>query len=172
MKSAAILLALVAAPALAQSDELLECPSGQVTPAFRDKIADAMLGPESAESDALFVHLAGVTEGCAARHGLAGDKGEAYFTYALGRLPHDALIERLGRAGISAAVLDEALDFGAGRSNPTISGDLDRAQVEKLVAALAANGLDVEQVSEATWEQVGVYAAATSLMWQARAKLR
>jgi len=172
VRRAAILLALGAAPALAQSDELLECPSAQITPAFRDKIADAMLGPESAESDALFVHLAGVTQGCAARHGLAGDKGEAYFTYALGRLPHDALIGRLDKAGISAAVLDDALDFGPGRSNPVISGDLDPAQLGKLVAALAANGVNLDQVSAASWELVGVYAAATSLMWQAHAQLR
>ena len=172
MKRAAILLALWVTPALAQSDDLLECASAQVTPAFRDKVADAMLGPESPETDALFAHLATVTDGCAERHGLAKNKGEDYFTYTLGRLPHDALIERLAKAGISAAVIDEAFDFGPGLSNPVITGALAPGESEKLVAALTANGVAVESLPGASWELVGAYLAASSLMWQARAKLR
>jgi hypothetical protein len=172
VRALALLLALAASPAAAQSEDLLECATTQVTPAFRDKIADAMLAEESAEGDALFARLAEVADGCAQRHGLAADKGEAYFAYAVARLPHDAFTARLGQAGISAAVLDEALDFGVGRSNPVITGDLAPDQVENLVAALAANGVDVERVPQPSWELVGAYAAATSLLWQSLAKLR
>jgi phage terminase large subunit-like protein len=167
----ALLLALVPAPALAEPDDLLECATARVTPAFRDKIADAMLAEESEEGDALFAELARVADECVTRFALPADKGEAYFAYTVARLPHDAFTARLGQAGISAAVLDEALDFGAGRTNPVITGDLAPDQVEKLVAALAANGVDVEAVPQASWELVGAYAAATSLLWQSRAKL-
>ena len=172
MRRAALLLALLAAPAAAQSEDLLECTSTQVTPAFRDKITDGMLGPESPATDALFDHLGEVTEGCAQRHGLSDDKHESYFTYAIGRLSRDALIERLAKAGISAAVIDEAFDFGPGLSNPVITGALAPGESEKLVAALTANGVAVESLPGASWELVGAYLAASSLMWQARAKLR
>ena len=172
MKRLALLLALLSAPALAQPDDLLECPTARVTPAFRDKIADAMLAEESPESDALFAELARVTDDCASRFALPADKGEAYFSYTVARLPHDAFTARLGAAGISAAVLDEALDFGPGRTNPVITGDLARDQVEKLVAGLAANGVEVESVPQPSWELVGAYAAATSLLWQSLAKLQ
>ena len=165
------LVAAIATPALAASEDLLECTTQEVTPAFRGKIADAMLAAESPEADALFVQLASVAETCAGRYGLAKDKGEAYFTYSIARLPHDAFTARLGDLGISAAVLDEALDFGPGRTNPVISGDFNPAQIERIVAALAANGVAVDTVPQSSWEMVGAYAAATSLMWQARAKL-
>ena len=163
---------LGASPALAQSDDLLECTTMQVTPAFRDKIADAMLAEDSPETDALFGQLATVSDECAARHGLVDGKHEHYFAYTVSRLPHDAFTARLGKAGISAAVIDEALDFGPGRTNPVISGDLSRDQVEALVEALAANDVDVDKVAPSSWELVGAYSAATSLMWQALAKLR
>lgn len=165
------LAAAIATPARADSEDLLECTTQEVTPAFRGKVADAMLAAESPETDALFVQLATVAEACAARHGLATGKGEAYFTYAIARLPHDAFTTRLGDVGISAAVLDEALDFGLGRTNPVIAGDLNPAQIERIVAALGANGVAVDTVPQSSWELVGAYAAATSLMWQARAKL-
>ena len=160
-----------ASPALAVSEDLLECPGQGVTPAFRDKLADAVLAAESPETDAMFAQLLTVAEACAERHGLTKGQGEAYFTYALSRLLRDASSIRLGDAGISVAVLDEALDFGPGRTNPAITGDLEPAQIERIVAALAANGVAVDTVPQSSWELVGGYAAATSQMWQARTKL-
>jgi hypothetical protein len=165
------LAALLPGVAAAQSADLLECTTQEVTPAFRDKLADAMIA-EKTDTDALIEQLVQVADSCATRHALSTEQGDAYFAYSLSRLPHDAFIVRLGSAGISAAVIDEALDFGEGRSNPEISGDLQPAQLEALIAALAANGVDVDKVSEANWEIVGAYAAATSLMWQSRRKLR
>ena len=167
----AIIALALATPAAAQSADLLECTTQDVTPAFRDKLADAMLD-DSRDADALFEQLVHISDACAARHGLAGDKGEAYFTYSLSRLPRDAFIARLGAAGISAQVLDEAFDFGEGRSNPAIEGELKPEQVAALVAALAANGIDVEKVPETSLEMIGAYAASSSLMWQSRRKLR
>ena len=163
---------LAGSPAFAQSEDLLECTTMQVTPAFRDKIADAMLAEDSPEADALVGQLVTVSDECAARYALAEAKREHYFAYTVSRLPHDAFAARLGTAGISAAVIDEALDFGPGRTNPVISGDLSRDQVEALVEALAANDVDVDKVGPSSWELVGAYSAATSLMWQALAKLR
>jgi len=165
------LAAALAAPALASSEDLLECTTQEVTPAFRGTIADAMLAEDSPETDTLFAQLATVAETCAGRHGLAKDKGEAYFAYSIARLPHDDFTVRLGDLGISVAVLDEALDFGPGRTNPVISGRLSQVQVERIVAALEANGAAVGTIPQTSWELVGAYAAATSLMWQARAKL-
>lgn len=172
---AALLLALAAAfpaPAAAQSEALLDCSTLAVTPKFRDQLADAMLGSAGADNDALIGELANVAETCAARHGLVGEKAGTYFRYSIARLPRDALILRLGDLGLSAQVIDTALDFGPGRSNPVISGALSRPQVETLVAALAANGVKPESVAQSTWEMVGAYAAATSLMWQALRQLQ
>jgi hypothetical protein len=167
----ACIAALLPAAAAAQSDDLLECTTQAVTPAFRDRIADVMLADDP-NGDALFEQLVTVSDDCAARNGLAADKGEAYFTYSLARLPRDAFIVRLGARGISGAVVDEALDFGTGRSNPVITGNLAPEQVERLLAALGRSGVDVEKVGDDSWEMIGAYAAATSLMWQAHAKLR
>ena len=171
MRALLALFALFPSLAAAQSADLLECTTQEVTPAFREKLADAMLD-EGADSNALFEQLVHVADGCAARFALPQEQNEAYFTYSLSRLPRDAFIARLGAAGISAAVIDDALDFGEGRSNPAISGDLQPAQLEALLAALAANGVDVDKVAETSWEMVGAYAAASSLMWQSRRKLR
>lgn len=65
MRSIAVLAALVlATPAAAQpvtpSEALLECPGLNVTPSFRDKLADAMLR-ESPANDALFEQLVKIT---------------------------------------------------------------------------------------------------------------
>jgi hypothetical protein len=157
--------------ALAQSEDLLECTSQAMTPAFRDKLADAMLADEH-EGEALFEQLGTVSDDCARQYGLAEDKGGAYFTYSLARLPRDAFIVRLGAQGISAQVVDQALDFGEGRRNPTITGRLSKPQVDKLVAALSAAGVDIEAVAESSWKMIGAYAAASSLMWENRGKLR
>jgi hypothetical protein len=168
---AALAAGAVAAPALAQSDDLLECTTQAVTPAFRDKLADAMLS-EDPGADALFEQLVAVSDDCARRHNLAEAKGEAYYTYSVARLPHDAFIVRLGQAGIPTQVVDEALDFGEGRSNPVITGNLSKPQLERLLAALSGAGVAVDAVTDRNWAMVGAYAATTSLMWQNRIKLK
>ena len=158
-------------PAAAQSEALLECTTLGVTPAFREKLADAMLR-ESPDNDALFQQLVTVSDECAGRAGLAADKGEPYFTYSLSKLARDAFVARLGAVGISAATIDDAFEFGEGRRNPVISGDFDQVQIAALLAALGSDGLDVEKLPDASWEMIGAYTASSSLMWQARRKLQ
>jgi hypothetical protein len=162
------------AAAAAQSEALLECATATVTPAFRERLADAMLGDaaESTGSAAMLAELRRVSDDCARRSGLAEARRMALFSYNLVRLPRDVLLTRLGDRGIAAEVVDEALDFGKGRSNPVITGALSKPQLEALVAALGGNGIDVGQVKDATWEMVGAYASATSTMWQAQRRLR
>ena len=165
---------LFAAPAMAQgapSDALLKCPTLGVTPTFREQLADAML-QQSPANDALFEQLVTVTQDCATRFGLAEDKGEAYFTYSLAQLPRDTLVARLKAAGIAAASIDDAFGFGEGRANPEISSNFSDAQMAGLLAALTSSGVDVEKLSDASWEIVGAYAATSSLMWQARRSLQ
>ncbi len=166
---------MVATPAAAQgsvpSEALLNCPSLGVTPAFRESLADAMLR-ESPANDALYEQLVTITEDCATRFGLAEDKGEAYFTYSLSRLPREVFVARLGAAGITAAVIDEAFDFGEGRRNPVISGDFSAEQMAGLLAALTSTGVNVETLPDASWEMIGAYTATSSLMWQARRNLQ
>ena len=172
MRSILVLLACaLAAPAAAQSEALLECPTLGVTPAFREKLADAMLRQDPA-NDALFEQLVVITNECATRFGLAEDQGEAYFTYSLSKLPREAFVARLGAVGISAATIDEAFDFGEGRRNPVISGDFSQEQMAGLLAALTSTGVDVETLPDASWEMIGAYTATSSLMWQARRKLQ
>ena len=155
----------------AQSEDLLECSTQAVTPAFRDKLADSMLADDQA-GEGLSEQLATISDECAGRYGLSDDQRDAYFTYSLARLPRDALITRLGALGISAQVIDDALDFGTGRSNPQITGRLQKPQIDKLLAALTAAGVDVAAIADQSWTMIGAYAAASSLMWQNRARLR
>jgi len=175
MRSIAVLAVLVlATPAAAQpvtpSEALLECPGLNVTPSFRDKLADAMLR-ESPANDALFEQLVKITQDCGGRFGLSEDKGEAYFTYSLSRLPRDTLVARLAAKGIAAATIDDAFDFGEGRRNPVITGDFSPEQMAGLLAALTSTGVNVETLPDASWEMIGAYTATSSLMWQARRKL-
>lgn len=166
---------MLAAPAAAQtaapSEALLNCPTLGVTPAFREKLADAMLR-ESPANDALFEQLVTITEDCATRFGLAEGKGEAFFTYSLSRLPRDTFVARLAAAGIKAAVIDDAFDFGEGRRNPVISGDFSAEQMAGLLAALTSTGVNVETLPDTSWEMIGAYTATSSLMWQARRNLQ
>ncbi|MET0250667.1 MAG: hypothetical protein ABW203_00655 [Novosphingobium sp.] len=168
-------LALFAAtPAAAQTEALLECATSTVTPAFRERLTDSMLGDggKGGGAEAMFQELARVSSDCADRNSLADGKRDALFSYNVARLPHDTLIVRLGDRGLSAQVIDQALDFGTGRSNPVIKGDLDQAQLAALLARLKASGVNVDKVTDPTWEMIGAYAAATSLMWQARRELQ
>ena len=171
MRRFLLLAALWATPATAQSEDLLECPSQQVSVAFREKIADAAFAADSPEIDALYAHLSGVARECAGRFGLPEQQLETYFGYVIARLSRDSYIERLAEAGISAALVDEALDFGPGRSNRPITGDLSEAQHDRLHTTLVAGGIAIEKVSASTWQVLGAYIATSSHVWHAQAKL-
>ncbi len=168
---ALLLTTPAAAQSSAPSEALLNCPSMGVTPAFRERLADAMLREEAGD-DKLFEQLVTVTEECATRFGLADDKGEAYFTYSLSRLPRETLVARLEAAGIKASVIDDAFDFGEGRRNPVISGDFSQEQMAGLLAALTSTGVNVETLPDTSWEIIGAYTATSSIMWQARRGLQ
>ena len=174
MIRAAIIAAtmLAAWPAAAQSEALLDCVAVEQSVAFRDKVTDAILAPDSPEAQATVEELIRAADGCAQKNGLAEDRWEAYFQYSLARLSHDSLLVRLGTKGISAAALDDIFEYGEGRANPVLKGGLSAEQTEALVAGLSAAGVDVQAIADATWNTIGSYLAATSDMWQARAKLR
>jgi transposase len=151
--------------------ELLNCSTASLPAEDRDKLATAMLARDEANGRPILDRLEELAATCAQTHGLDEAQGAAYFQYSIARIAHDALAARLGGQGISSRVIDQALDFGEGRSNPAISGELSGEQLDRLIAALGASGVVTQNLTQSSWEMVGGYAAATSLMWQALARL-
>jgi hypothetical protein len=156
----------------AQTQALLDCSTVATPPSVREELANSMLGQKTASSEAMIERLATAAETCAQANRLPDEKSNAYFDYSIARLPHDTLGARLDGLGVPPKLVDDALDFGPGRSNPVLGEKLSQGQIEALIRALAAHGLDTDKVAESTWHMVGAYAAATSLMWQALARLQ
>ena len=67
--------------------------------------------------------------------------------------------------------MDKALDFGPGRANPDLSGDMTEDQIVLIVQGYVNAGVDIEKVDQSVWEKVGAYAAATSIYWNKRQRL-
>lgn len=77
----------------------------------------------------------------------------------------------IAKDNLSTRPVDEALDFGEGKTNPDISNKMTDRQIMAIVQAYIENGIDIDEVDGAVWEKVGAYAAATSIYWNKRKQL-
>ena len=91
-------------------------------------------------------------------------RGGIYYDYALARLPREALIRQLARAGIAVARIDAAMGFGPGRANKAMR-DMDEAEGQAAAAALAAGGIDEKRLTPANWHKVMTYMDLTPRMY-------
>lgn len=175
-----LLVALAAFSTQAQAEEgaqegaALDCPVQNSSAVLKAGLGNAMTGAgDEAERDNFFKQLGVVVDGCAEKHALADvDLKEIYYNYSLARIAREWLIVELEKSDISTGLVDTALDFSAGRTNPDLTGDMTEDQVNAVVQAYVKAGVDVEKIPQSVWEQVGAYAASTSIYWNNRQQLK
>ena len=167
---AALVLAAAgtATPAMAQSQALLDCAVGTLDSSYRAAIGDAAM---RGALDGVTGRLENAVTACAGRYDLTVGQQAAYYQYSLTRTERDEFARRLTSAGIPTSVIDDALDFGAGRSNPLYEGKLPDDAVNAMYGALKQSGVNVGAVADGTWGLIGVYMQSSSTMWNAREKL-
>lgn len=165
---AAALIAAAQSPVLAAD---AACAIARTTPEFRVEIAKSMTRGDESESDRLSQTLTSAVQVCADAAGYDDQQGAAYFDFVLSEISRGWLIGELDKAGLSHLVIDKALDFGEGRTNPTLEEDISEAQIGAVISGFISAGVDIEKVPQQAWEHVGAYAAATGIYWQAAGKL-
>jgi hypothetical protein len=170
--SAALALATLPAAASAQEGAKFDCVANDTSATLKASIGAAMAGGgDDASREALFKQLATITDSCVARHGITDAQKPTYFDYSLARISREWLVGDIAKFSLSSAVVDKALDFGLGRANPDLSGEMNDDQIMKIVQAYIDSGVDIEKVDSSVWEKVGAYAAATSIYWNKRQQL-
>jgi len=169
MAGVALALATLPATTPAQEGATFDCVVMSVPEDVNSSIGASMAGGgDEASREALFKQLATITDGCVARHGITDAQKGPYFDYSLARISREWLVTDLAKFDLSTTVVDKALDFGLGRANPDLSGDMTEGQIMAIVQAYIDSGVDIEKVDGAIWEKVGAYAAATSIYWNKR----
>jgi hypothetical protein len=172
MVGAVLALATLPGTALAQDSAKLDCATSSVGADMKSSLGAAMAGGgDEASRDALFKQLGTVVDRCVADHGIADTQKTDYYDYSLARIAREWLIGDIATTGLSASVVDKALDFGPGGANPDLTGDISDAQIMTIVQAYTDAGVDIETIDSAVWEKVGAYAAATSIYWNKRQRL-
>lgn len=172
MAGAVLVLTALPTVVTAQEGEKFDCVIASVPVETRASIGAAMAGAgDDASRDVLFKQLSTVTEGCIAKHGIAEAQKADYFDYSLARISREWLVGDIAKLNLSSAIVDTALDFGPGKTNPDLSTDMSEGQIMTIVQAYIDSGVDIEKVDEAAWEKVGAYAAATSIYWNKRKQL-
>ncbi|WP_282946555.1 MULTISPECIES: hypothetical protein [unclassified Sphingopyxis] len=170
--SAALVLAAISGGASAQEGAKFDCPFAASAPAFRASLGEAMVGQgDPAVRSALVEQLRKTVDGCVASQGVAEAQKADYFDYSLARISREWLIGAIARANLKTEIVDKALDFGPGRANPDLSGDMTEDQIVLIVQGYVNAGVDIEKVDQSVWEKVGAYAAATSIYWNKRQRL-
>ena len=169
MAGVALALATLPGAVLAQEGAKLDCVVKAVPTDTKAEIGAAMAGAgNDASRDELFKQLGTITDGCVARNGITEEQKSHYFDYSLARISREWLVGDIAKVKLSTAIVDKALDFGPGRANPDLSGEMTDDQIMAIVQAYIDSGVDIEKVDSAVWEKVGAYAASTSIYWNKR----
>lgn len=160
----ALALAAHAGAARARPPEALACAVMAAPAGLDQRLADVVISHDDARGRPALDDLRRITESCAADQFLAPKQSEAYFSYALGRLARDALDARLAAHGLSAELIDKALDIGPGNANnpaeKVTQGDLNR-----VAQALREAGSDPAKVTPEGWMLVSAWIIATANMF-------
>ena len=169
---AALATAAMPVAASAQLGDKLDCAVERAEPPFKNLLAEALIGDgDNLGFERLLGQFSTIAESCAAGFTLDAAQKKAYLDYGVSSVLREWLIRRLASYGLSAPAIDTALDFGPGRSNPRLSGEMSEDQVKILVQAFMENGVDTESLSSPAWESVGTYAAVSSIYWRQRQAL-
>ena len=165
---AALLLTFAPLPAFATD---AACAIQRTTPEFRAQLASAMTTGDESVRARLSETLESAVKACAEQAGYNEAQSTAYFDIVLSEISRGWLIPELAKVGLANTVIDKALDFGPGRTNPALENDISEAQIGAIISGYIAAKVDIEKIPQQAWEQVGAYAAATAIYWQAIGKL-
>lgn len=169
---AALATAAMPVAASAQLGDKLDCAVERAEPPFKNLLAEALIGDgDNMGFERLLGQFSTIADSCAAGFTLDATQKKAYLDYGVSSVLREWLIRRLASYGLSATAIDTALDFGPGRSNSRLSGEMSEDQVKILVQAFMENGVDTESLSSPAWESVGTYAAVSSIYWRQRQAL-
>ncbi len=161
----ALLAASVAPGAIARSQAQLDCAVQRSPTGLGDNLAAAMIAADRARLGPLQQQLERVVRQCVAVSRMRDAEAEIYYDYALARLPREALIRQLARAGIVTARIDAAMGFGPGLANKAMR-DMDEAEAERAAAAMAGSGIDEKRLTPANWRKVMTYLDLTPRMYR------
>lgn len=169
---AALTAAMLPAAASAQWGGQIDCSIDTAGPGLKTLLADALIGEgDQAGVERLIGQFSAVADACTAGLTLDAAQKKAYLDYGVSGILREWLTVRLAGFGLSGTTVDTALDFGPGRRNPQLAGEMGEEQVKTLVQALIESGVDAENLSPKAWEAVGTYAAVSSAYWRQRQAL-
>jgi len=161
---AGVFAAMAASPAMAHDQEQLDCIVRATPMEVRGGLVDATLLEGTGENladDARVEQFYDAAMACIDEIGIDPARQIAYLTYAEARVFQVEMAARLAGRGISTAVIDQALDYGPGLTNPVIDMPTD-GQTEAVAMSLLLDGVDVDALPQEVWEDIGTYLAATS----------
>ncbi|WP_226016715.1 hypothetical protein [Novosphingobium sp. FKTRR1] len=160
----ALFLAGIGASAHARPPEALACAIKAAPAGLDARLADVVVSRDNDRGRPALDELRRITEACATDQFLNEKQTDSYFSYALGRLARDVLDGRLAAHGLSAALIDKALDIGPGNANnpaeKVTQGDLNR-----VAQALREEGTDPAKVTPEGWGLVTAWIVATANMF-------
>lgn len=161
-----LLLALLALPlpASARPPQALACALIAAPEGLEVKLADSVLSIDAELSKPALETLHMLVDRCAADQFLNDKQREAYFSYVLGRMARDGLDARLTGEGISAALIDTALDIGPGNANnPAVQ--VTQGDLRRVANAITDAGRDPAKVTPVGWGLINGWIAATAQMF-------
>jgi hypothetical protein len=168
MRRALLLLALLAAPSLAQAraPQALACAVIAAPEGLEAQLADTTLTLDAERSKPALDALHVLVDRCAADQFLSDKEREAYFGYVLGRMARDGLDPRLKAEGLPSALIDTALDIGPGNANNPAT-QVTQGDLRRVANALTDAGHDPAKVTPVGWGLISAWIAATAQMFDA-----
>ena len=160
----AALAVLAGAQAHARPPEAMACAIIAAPPGLDARIADVVVSQDNDRGRPALNELRAITDQCGVDQFLSPKQRDAYFTYTLGRMARDVLDGRLAAQGLSAALVDRALDIGPGNANNP-ADKVTEGDLRHVAAALAESGKDPATVTAPEWGLITAWIAATAQMF-------
>lgn len=108
---------------------------------------------------------------CAETYGIPVDQRTDYVQYGIAVASLDLLAAELTGLGLAPAIIDKAIGLASDSAGVVPEESVSDDQIEMMTEGFAAEGVDLEAVTESMWVTVGVYVAMTSRYWRLRKAL-
>lgn len=160
----------VGASAHARPPEALACAIMGAPAGLDARIADVVVSRDNDRGRPALDELRAIVERCGDDQFLTPAQREAYFNYTLGRMARDVLDGRLAEKGLSAALIDHALDIGPGNANNPAE-KVTEGDLRHVATALSESGKDPAAVTPEGWGLITAWIVATANMFDGLRKL-
>lgn len=167
-------LLLAPLPALAHTQEELDCVVRTTAPETRKFLVDSIAGTaptEGAEFEAQSKAVYDMTNQCLAELGIPEASENKFFGYAEARLAQLELSERLAAVGVATSVIDNTLKIGPDGVNPQLE-QLSESDIYLIEFALRLENVDVDALPDSAWEDMGGYISSASTVYALLAELK